>query len=124
MRVLINRLDDCYLRSNSFLSCQLKLPTMKSTEFKHGVEILAFSLGWLLAENGVRCALVRKCSLDLEMMSDSAGLDFKSSWFGLSPSFDCQRKTLDLEVPYVFLILSTKGLTAIFLKSDMVQTAA
>ena len=71
---------------------------MKAQGFKQVngdfVEILACSLGWLLAGIGVGCAGLRSLNLDLEMMNKSVSQVWKSPHGrgapGLgSPSFDC-----------------------------------
>ena len=77
---------------------------MKAPGFKQVdggfVQILACSLGWLLVENGARCAGVRSWSLDPVIMSESASPELKSSHLkrapGLcSPRLDPQLMTLD-----------------------------
>ena len=62
----------------------MKAPGFKQVD-EGFVGLLGYSLGWLLAENGVRCAGVRSWSLDLVMMSKSAGPDLKSSHWKRAP---------------------------------------
>ena len=67
----------------------MKAPGFKQVD-EGFVRILACSLGWLLAENGVGHAVVKSWSLDLEMMNELAGPDLEkfpseeSFWLRLS----------------------------------------